>query len=138
MQGVHKALGARLGLSRDLKHVEFAGVFKCLPPVAEPDPDHFAVVIELLGDFRDLLACGQGVLLEVGVEGFDGLWRERGAPLALLGGLAPHKFHQVLLAFLVPQLGLAQPFFQHGLQLLGALGSDVQLLKPVKSAGPPG
>lgn len=114
----------------DLKDVEFTGVFEGLPAVAEPDADDFAVVVELLGDLGDLLAGGQGVLLEVGVESLNGLGGEGGTALPFFGGFPPDKFHQVLLPLLVTELGFAQPLLQHRFQLLGALGGDVQLLEP--------
>lgn len=119
-----------LQLLLHLKDIDLAGVLQGLPAVAEPDAHHLAVVVELLGDLRDLLARGQRVLLKVGVEHLDGLRREAGAPLALLGRLSADELHEVLLALLVPQLRLGQPALQDRLQLLGALGGDVQLLKP--------
>lgn len=76
------------------------------------------------------MARGQSVLLEVGVQNLDGLWCETGAPLAFFGRLPADKLHQVLLALLVPVFGFGQPLLQHRLQLLSALGGDVQLLKP--------
>lgn len=113
-----------------LKHVDLAGVLQRLPSVAEPHAHHLAVVVELLGDLRDLLASGQRILLKVGVEHLYGLRREAGASLALLGRLSTHKLHEVLLTLLIPQLSLGQPALQDRLQLLGTLGGDVQFLKP--------
>lgn len=88
---------------RDLKDVQLAGVLECLAPIAEPDPHYFPVIVEFLSDLSDLLASGQWVLLEVGIESLNGLWGEGGAALAFFGGLPANKLHQVLLAFLVPE-----------------------------------
>lgn len=118
------------GALRDLKDIQFAGVLERLAPIAEPDPHDLSVIVELLSNLGDLLACGQWVLFEISIEGLYGLRCEGGAALAFLGGFATHKLHQVLLAFLVPELRLVQPLLQHWLQLLGTLGRDVQLLKP--------
>lgn len=114
----------------NLEDVDLARVFQCLSPVAEPHSHHLSVIVQLSRDLGNLLARRQGVLLEVGVEDFYRLRREARAPLAFFGRFAADKLHQILLAFLVPVLGLGQPFFQHRLQLLSALGGDVQLLKP--------
>lgn len=113
-----------------LEHVDFARVFQRLSPVAEPHSNHFPVIVQLSGNFCNFLACGQSVLLEVGVQNLNRLRGEAGAPLAFFGRLAAHKLHQVLLALLVPVFGFSQPLLQHRLQLLSALGGDVQLLKP--------
>ena len=64
------------------------------------------------------------------VQQFEGLWREWGAALAFLAGLRADELGEVLHAVLVPFLGLLHPPLQHRLDLLGALRSDVQLLKP--------
>lgn len=121
----------------DLKDVEFTGVFEGLPAVAEPDADDFAVVVEFLGDLGDLLAGGQGVLLEVGVESLDGLGGEGSTALPFFGGFPPHELHQVLLPLLVTELSFAQPLLQHRFELLGALGGDVQLLEPAAGTEEP-
>lgn len=113
----------------DLKHVDLASVFQSLSAVTKPDPNHLSVVIQLFGDLCNLLASGKGVFLKVSVEDLDGLRREAGSPLALLGGFSTHKLHQVLLTFLIPELSLYQPALQHGFQLLGTFRSDVKLLK---------
>lgn len=113
----------------DLKHIDLASVFQSLSAVTKPDPNHLSVVIQLLGDLCNLLASGKGVFLKVSVEDLDGLRREAGSPLALLGGFSAHKLHQVLLTFLIPELSLYQPALQHGFQLLGTFRSDVKLLK---------
>lgn len=112
-----------------LKHVDLASVFQSLSAVTKPDPNHLSVVIQLLSHLCNLLASGQGVFLKVSVEDIDGLRREAGSPLALLGGFSAHKLHQVLLTFLIPDLSLYQPALQHGFQLLGTFRSDVKLLK---------
>lgn len=137
-KGRYKVLEHRAGGSalRDLKDIQLAGVLERLTPVAEPDPHDLPVIVELLSNLGDLLACGQRVLLEVGVKSLYGLGGKGGAALAFLGGLASHKFHQVLLAFLVPEFGFIQPLLQHWLQLLRTLGRDVQLLKPVGDPSP--
>lgn len=122
--------GPRRRSPLNLEDVDFAGVFQRLPPVAEPHSNDLPVVVQFSGNLCDLLARGQSVLLKVGVQHLDGLRREAGAPLALFGRLASDELHQILLAFLVPVLGLGQPLLQHGLQLLSALRGDVQLLKP--------
>ena len=70
------------------------------------------------------------VPLEVVVEHFERLRREGSAPFALLGRFAADKLRQVLHPVLVPLLGLGHPPLQHRLDLLRALGRDVQLLKP--------
>lgn len=113
-----------------LEHVDFACVFQRLSPVAEPHSNHFPVIVQLSGNLCDFLACGQSVLLEVGVQDFYRLRCETGAPLAFFGRLPTNKLHQVLLALLVPVFGFSQPLLQHRLQLLSALRGDVQLLKP--------
>lgn len=100
---------------RNLKNVQLAGVLECLAPIAEPDPHYFPVIVEFLSDLSDLLASGQWVLLEVGIESLNGLWGKGGAALAFFGGLPPNKLHQVLLAFLVPEFSFIQPLLQHWL-----------------------
>lgn len=122
--------GPRMRSMLNLEDVDLAGVFQRLPSVAEPHSHNLSVVVQFSGDLCDLLACGQSVLLKVGVQHVDGLRREAGAPLALFGWLASDELHQILLALLVPVLGLGQPLLQHGLQLLSALRGDVQLFKP--------
>lgn len=124
-----KASGGILSLLR-LEHVDFAGVFQRLSPVAEPHSNHLSVIVQLPGNFCDFLSRGQSVLLEVGVQHFYGLWGKTGAPLAFFGGFPANELHQVLLALLVPVFGFSQPFLQHWLQLLSTLGGNVQLLKP--------
>lgn len=76
------------------------------------------------------MACWQCVLLKVGVENFYCLRRETSASLAFFGWFAANELHQILLAFLVPVLGLSQPLLQHRLQLLSTLRGDIQLFKP--------
>lgn len=115
-----------------LKHVDLAGIFQSLSTVTEPDPNHLAVVVQLLGDLCNLLARRKRVFFEVSVEDLDGLRREAGSPFTFLGRFSSHELHQVLLTFLVPELGLGQPALQHRLQLLRTFRSDVQLLKPGK------
>lgn len=129
----HRAGGGAL---RDLKDIQLAGVLERLAPIAEPDAHDLPVVVELLSNLGDLLACGQRVLLEVGIQSLYGLGGEGGAAFAFLGGLTSHELHQVLLPFLVPEFGFIQPLFQHWLQLLGTLGCDIQLLKPVGDPSP--
>lgn len=112
-----------------LKHVDLACIFQSLSTVTKPDPNHLSVVIQLLCDLCNLLASRKGVFLKVSVEDLDGLRREARSPFTLLGGFSAHKLHQVLLAFLIPELSLCQPALQHGFQLLGTFRSDVKLLK---------
>lgn len=57
-------------------------VLQGLPLVAEPDPHHLPVIVQLLGYFRHFLSGGVRVLLKVAVEDLQGLWGERGPPLA--------------------------------------------------------
>lgn len=117
---------------RDLKDIQLAGVLERLSPIAEPDPHHLSVIVELLSNLGDLLARRQWVFFKIGIKSLDSLWCEGGAALAFFGGFATHKLHQVLLAFLVSELCLVQPLLQDWLQLLGTLGRDVQLLKPAE------
>ena len=70
------------------------------------------------------------VPLEEIVEDLQSLWGEGRAALAFFGGLAADEVSQVLDAVLVALLSLLHPALQHGLNLLGALRGDVQLLKP--------
>lgn len=114
-----------------LEDVDFAGVFQRLSPVAEPHSHHFPVIVQLSCNFCNLLACGQCILLEVGVKNLYCLGCETRTSLAFFGRFTANKLHQILLAFLVPVLSFSQPLLQHRLQLLSALGSDVQLFKPV-------
>lgn len=116
----------------NLEDVDLTGVFQRLSPVAEPHSHNLPVIVQLSGDFRDLLARGQRVLLKVGVEHLYRLRCEAGAPLAFFRRFAANELHQILLAFLVPVLGLGQPLLQHRLQLLGALRRDIQLFKPAE------
>ncbi|PWA28522.1 hypothetical protein CCH79_00020712 [Gambusia affinis] len=66
---------------------------QCLSSVAEPDPDHLSVIIQFSCDLCNLLACGQSVLLKVGVKDLDRLRRETGAPFALFGRFAANELH---------------------------------------------
>lgn len=114
-----------------LEDVDFAGVFQRLSPVAEPHSHHFPVIVQLSCNFCNLLACGQCILLKVGVKNFYCLRCETRTSLAFLGRFTTNKLHQILLAFLVPVLSFGQPLLQHRLQLLSTLGGDIQLFKPV-------
>lgn len=105
-------------------------VFQCLPLIAEPDAHHLAVIVQFLRDFGHLLTGGVSILLEVAVEDFQSLRRERGPPLALFGGLAADKLGQVLHTGAMAGFSLGHPALQHGLNLLGAFWGDVQLLEP--------
>ncbi|RLV64447.1 hypothetical protein DV515_00017481 [Chloebia gouldiae] len=116
--------------SGHVEDIELAGVLEGLAAVAEPHAHHLALVAQLLRDARDLGARGQRVALEVRVERLEGLRGEGRAPLALLARLASHELQQVLLPLALPLLRLPQPLLQHRLQLLRALGRDVQLLEP--------
>lgn len=69
---------------RDLKDVKLAGIFERLPPITEPDPHNFPVIVQLLSDLSDFLASGEGILLEVGIEDLNGLRGEGGPTLAFL------------------------------------------------------
>lgn len=113
----------------NLEGVDLARVFQRLSPVAEPHSHDFPVIVQLPCYLSNLLTRGQGVFLKVGVENLYGLWRETCAPLPFFGRFAADKLHQILLAFLVPVLGLSQPLLQHWLQLLGTLGCYIQLLE---------
>lgn len=105
-------------------------VFQSLPFIAEPDAHHLAVIVQFLCDFRHLLTGGVSILLEVAVEDFQGLRRERGPAFALFGGLAADKLGQVLHTGAMAGFRLSHPALQHGLNLLGAFWGDVQLLEP--------
>lgn len=122
-QRVHRS--SELGLFQP-----FYSVFQRLPLIAEPHPHHLAIIVQFLGDLRHLLTGRVSVLLEVAVEDFQGLRRERGPPLALFGGLAADKLGQVLHTGAMAGFRLSHPALQHGLNLLGAFRGDVQLLEP--------
>lgn len=76
------------------------------------------------------------VSLEILVENFERLRRERRSTFAFLGRFAADEVRQVLHAVLVPFLGLRHPPLQHRLDLLSALRCYVQLLKPTTSISP--
>lgn len=114
-----------------LEDVDFAGVFQRLSPVAEPHSHHFPVIVQLSCNFCNLLACGQCILLKVGVKNLYCLRCETRTSLPFFGWFTANKLHQILLAFLVPVLSFSQPLLQHRLQLLSTLRGDVQLFKPV-------
>lgn len=105
-------------------------VFQRLPLITEPNAHHLAIIVQFLRDFRHLLTRGVSILLEVAVEDFQGLRRERGPAFALFGGLAANKLGQVLHTRAMAGFRLGHPALQHGLNLLGAFWGDVQLLKP--------
>lgn len=114
----------------NLEDVDLACVFQRLSPVAEPYSHNLSVIVQLSGDFSNLLTRGQRVLLKVGVEHLYRLRCETGASLAFFRRFTANKLHQILLALLVPVLGFGQPLLQHRLQLLSALRGDIQLFKP--------
>lgn len=120
----------RMRPSLSLEDINFARVFQRLSPVAEPHSHNLPVVVKLSCNFCNLLARWQRVLLKVGVKDFYRLRRETRASLPFFGWLASDELHQILLAFLVPVLGFSQPLLQDWLQLLSALGGDIQLFKP--------
>lgn len=117
------------GILLDLEDIDLACVFQRLSPVAEPHSYNLSVIVQLSGNFCNLLAGRQCILLKVGVKNFYRLRREAGTPLAFFGRFTANKLHQILLAFLIPVLGFSQPLLQHWLQLLRTLGGDIQLFK---------
>lgn len=124
-QRVHRCDRPELRLFQPLN-----SVFQRLPLIAEPDAHHLTIVVQFLSNFGHLLTGGVSILLEVTVEDFQSLWRERGPPFALFGGLAADKLGQVLHTGAMAGFRLGHPALQHGLNLLGAFWGDVQLLEP--------
>lgn len=86
-------MGIRMMLFLNLEDVDLACVLQCLSSVAEPHPHNLSVIVEFSCDLRDLLACGQSVLLKVGVKDFNRLRRETSASFAFFGGFAANKLH---------------------------------------------
>lgn len=124
------AYPARMRSLLNLEDIDLARVFQSLSPVAEPHSHNLSIIVQLSCYFCNLLACWQGILLKVGVKNFYCLRCETCTSLAFFGWFTANKLHQILLAFLVPVLCLSQPLLQHRLQLLSALGGDIQLFKP--------
>ncbi len=83
-QRVHRCGRPELGLFKPLY-----SVFQCLPLIAEPNAHHLTIIVQFLCDFCHLLTGGVSILLEVDVEDFQGLRRERGPAFALLEGSVP-------------------------------------------------
>jgi len=81
-------------------------------------------------DRENRLTGRMRVSLEVLVQDFECLRRERCSTFAFLGRFAADEICQVLHAVLVAFLGLGHPSLQHRLDLLSTLRRYIQLLKP--------
>lgn len=92
-----------------LEHINFAGVLQSLSAVTKPNSYNLPVIIQFLGNFCDLLPSWKCIFLKISVQDLNGLWCETGAAFAFLRWLTSHKFHQILLAFLIPKLCFSKP-----------------------------
>lgn len=92
-----------------LEHIDLAGILQCLSAVTKPNSYNLPVIIQFLGNFCDLLPSWKCIFLKIAVQDLNGLWCETGAAFAFFGRLTSHKFHQILLALLVPELRFSKP-----------------------------